>query len=99
MSFVDFPIYVEYYTVLVRPQTSVNAELHLKPFKREVWLSIVAAVVLVGVSLSVTSLIHHWKIEPVCQRDGARGNWINVVREEAWLACTMVLLQGKSCTV
>ncbi len=95
MSFSDLPTYVEYYTVLVRPSASLGADLHIKPFKMDVWLCVVASVILTGVVLTVTSLVHSCNFRTLSQICEVPRRWIEVGLNEIWLACSVFLHQSE----
>ncbi len=96
MTFSDFPTYVEYYTVLVRPSADLGADLHIKPFKMEVWLTIAAAVILTGVVLSLTSLVHLRNSPTLSKTDVAQEACLSMMLNEVWLAYSVMLLQSES---
>ena len=92
MDFVDVPFYIEFTTVALRkPDPDANTVgMFLRPFKLEVWISILAAIPLAGVALMLNTRAYGGIVlmtqKPACLRNSF---------DALWFSCGALLQQGE----
>ena len=92
MDFIDVPFYVEFTTVVLRkPDPDANnVGLFVRPFKLEVWISILVAMPLAGVALMLNVRAYGGISAPVQTRASLRNSV-----DALWFSCGALLQQGE----
>ena len=91
MDFVEVPFYIEFTTVAIRkPDPDSNTVgLFIRPFKLEVWISILAAIPLAGVALMVNVRAYGGILRLAQKRPLLRNSF-----DALWFSCGALLQQG-----
>ncbi len=94
MDFLEVPFYIEFTTVVIRkPDPDANTVgLFIRPFKLEVWISILAAIPLAGLALMLNVRAYSG-LSPSVQK---RAPILNPV-DALWFSCGALLQQGEKC--
>ena len=92
MDFVGVPIYIEFTAVAIRkPDPDSNTvAMFFRPFKFEVWISILATIPLAGVALVVSVRAYGAILLPAQKRARLRNSV-----DALWFSCGALLQQGK----
>ena len=92
MDFNEIPFYIEFTTVVIRtPHPDANTVgLFIRPFKLEVWISILAAIPLAGLALMV-NVRAYGGISPPVQKQARLLNSVDAL----WFSCGALLQQGE----
>ena len=90
MDFTDVPFYIEFSTVVLRkPDPDANTVgLFIRPFKLEVWISILAAIPLAGVAL-VLNVRAYGGISAPAQKQARLSDSFDAL----WFSCCALLQQ------
>ena len=92
MDFVEVPFYLEFTTVVLRkpdPDSS-TVGMFFRPFKFEVWMSILAAIPLAGVALILNVRAYGGMLQPAQKRACLRSSF-----DALWFSCGALLQQGE----
>ena len=96
MDFVDIPFYIEFTTVALRkPDPDANTVgMFLRPFKFEVWISILAAIPLAGVAVVLNTRAYGGIVLTTQKRTCLRNSF-----DALWFSCGALLQQGENCSL
>ena len=92
VDFPDVPFYLEFTTVVIRkPDPDANTvAMFFRPFKLEVWMSILAAIPLAGVALMLNVRAYGGVLLPAQKRARLRNSF-----DALWFSCGALLQQGE----